>query len=441
VTQRAARVPIPTERAIWIAGALGALFVLAFVAPSLLWVGLALDGTLLALVVGDARSAARRSVVVRRDVPKVVHQGHVLAVRWGIVASHAGVVRLRDPLHPALSAEALGHELRVVPDEHVWVRASLVPRARGSAALAPLSIRVQGPLGLAWAERTLASHDVVNVFPKTQLEPDATVVLRRILSRRVGAHAVRHKGMADELYALRTYLPGDSMRTIHWKASARLNRPVTRESQLDQHQRTVVLVDCGRPMATLSGAMTKLDHALSAVLALLRAVVASEDTATLVLFSKELRVVLTVDRHQKSFRSVFERIYAEAADTDEADYRAVAQWAARQVRERALVVLCTSVIDPIGAERIQDAVAILARRHRPLLVDLQDPSLHELARSMPNDAAGAYAKVAAMGLVQGNRALARSLRAHGVDVLSVPASKLAVSLLQHYLDVKSRRQL
>jgi uncharacterized protein (DUF58 family) len=441
VNLRAVRVPIPTERTLWIVGALGAWFVLAFVAPWLLWVGIALDVTLVALVVVDAQLAARRRVVVRRDVPPVVHQGHVLDVRWGIVASHTGVLRLRDPLHPALSEQAAVHELRVVPDEQAWLRTSLVPRYRGAAALAPLSIRVQGPLGLAWAEQTFALADTVNVFPKTQLEPDATVVLRRILSRRTGSNAIRVKGMADELYALRTYLPGDAMRTIHWKASARLNRPVTRESQLDQHQRTVVLVDCGRPMSTLSGAMTKLDHTLSAVLALLRAVVASEDTATLVLFSKEVRVVLTVDRHQKSFRPVFERIYAEAADADEADYRAVANWAARHVRERALVVLCTSVIDPIGAERVKEAVTILARRHRPLLVDLQDPSLHRIARSVPADAPSAYAKVSAMGLVHANGGLARTLRAHGVDVLSVPASKLAVSLLQHYLDVKARRQV
>ena len=419
MTVRAARLPIPTERTLWIAGAIGASFVLAFLEPWLLWLGIALDVALLALVIVDAQLAARRRVAVVRDVPPVVHQGHVLPVRWGVAASHAGMLRLRDPLHPALSEQAIRHELR----------------------LAPLSVRVQGPFGLAWAERGFALDDKVDVFPKTQLEPDATVVLRRILNRRVGAHAIRVKGMADELYALRTYLPGDAMRTIHWKASARLNRPVTRESQLDQHQRTVVLVDCGRPMSTLSGAMTKLDHTLSAVLALLRAVVASEDTATLVLFSKEVRVVLTVDRHQKSFRPVFERIYAEAADAEEADYPAVAQWAVRRVRERALVVLCTSVIDPIGAERIQEAVTILARRHRPLLVDLQDPSLHEIARSVPADAAEAYAKVSAMGLVHANRGLARTLRAHGVDVLSVPASKLAVSLLQHYLDVKARRQI
>jgi uncharacterized protein (DUF58 family) len=436
-----AALPIPTERALWIAGAVGAAFVLAFVEPWLLWAGIALDVALVVLVVVDAQLAARRKVVVVREVPPVVHQGHVLPVRWGVAASHAGTLRLRDPLHPALSEQAVRHELRVAPDEQVWLRTSLLPRYRGVAPLAPLSVRVQGPLGLAWAERNHALDDEIDVYPKTQLEPDATVVLRRILNRRVGAHAIRVKGMADELYGLRTYLPGDAMRTIHWKASARLNRPVTRESQLDQHQRTVVLVDCGRPMSTLSGSMTKLDHTLSAVLALLRAVVASEDTATLVLFSKEVRTVLTVDRHQKSFRPVFARIYAEAADAEEADYAAVAQWTVRRVRERALVVLCTSVIDPMGAERVQEAVTILARRHRPLLVDLQDPSLHEMARSVPADAAEAYAKVSAMGLVHANRGFARTLRAHGVDVLSVPASKLAVSLLQHYLDVKARRQV
>jgi len=275
------------------------------------------------------------------------------------------------------------------------------------------------------------------VLPKAHLEGPAGIVLRRAIQRRLGTNPLFARGISTELYALREYLPGDDYRRIHWKESARLNRPVTRENIWEQHQHLLILVDCGRPMASLAGRYGKLDHALAAVLALMRVVVSQQDSASLILFSNRLRRVVRVDRRTRSFASVFEQVYQEQADLEESDYAAVAAWCTRRVPRRSLAIVCTSILDLVGAETLGSALQTLARRHRPLLVNLEDPGLVEHAEAIPEDVLGAYAKTSALRLAAENLALGARLEARGIDVLDVPASRLAIGVIQRYIEHKS----
>lgn len=72
-----------------------------------------------------------------------------------------------------------------------------------------------------------------------------------------------------------------------------------------------------------------------------------------------------------------------------------------------------------------------------MLVNLEDPGLVSLARAVPDDVVGAYAKLAAMGVEARNEALAAELRAAGVDVVSTPAEGLLTGVLQAWLDQRT----
>ncbi|UUZ49469.1 DUF58 domain-containing protein [Massilia sp. B-10] len=58
------------------------------------------------------------------------------------------------------------------------------------------------------------------------------------------------------------------MRSIDWKATARMNRPITREYQEERDQQVVFLLDTGRRMQARDELTTHFDHALNAVLTL-----------------------------------------------------------------------------------------------------------------------------------------------------------------------------
>ncbi len=70
-----------------------------------------------------------------------------------------------------------------------------------------------------------------------------------------------------------------------------------------------------------------------------------------------------------------------------------------------------------------------------------DPSLVEVAESIPEEPLGAYAKASAMAILAANRALELRLSAHGIDVLSTSADRLAIGMVQRDLAVEARARL
>ena len=73
-----------------------------------------------------------------------------------------------------------------------------------------------------------------------------------------------------------------------------------------------------------------------------------------------------------------------------------------------------------------------------MLVNLEDPGLIAHARSVPTDLPGAASKISALAMVGRLRALHVRLRAVGVEVVDVPADRLAMGMIESYFRHKAR---
>jgi uncharacterized protein (DUF58 family) len=425
---------VPSRRAIMFVTCLSALLIAGFVWPLLGAVALGLDVVLLGLVLVDGALARGARLTGRREAPRAMWLGAPGSV--GLYLQNDGPsplrVRLRELLAPQLVADPVDDEV-IVPPGRSERRVDVVPRARGDASIDPAAARVLGPLGLAWAGFSLGAQASVRVLPRVHLGDARELSLRRPIDRRAGHARSNRQGPSDELRALRDYVSGDPWRTIDWKASARRDRPVTRETAWAHHQDVVLLLDCGRSMATRDGDVSKQDHGLEACLRLLRLARERGDGVSLVLFSRAVRKVVQLQRGRADLRSVWDAVYAEHADLDEPDYRAAARWVDQHAPRDALVLMITSVLDPVRADAITSAMVMMARRRRAVLVDLEDPALLELARTPPEDATAAFAMTQARTILEGNRQMARALGARGVDTLHVAAPDLTERVVQRYL--------
>ena len=79
----------------------------------------------------------------------------------------------------------------------------------------------------------------------------------------------RRLGTDNEFERLRDYIEGDDPRHIDWRATARRSKLTCRAFQLNQSQRIIFLIDCGRLMAGDTGdGLSPLDHAFNAMLLL-----------------------------------------------------------------------------------------------------------------------------------------------------------------------------
>ncbi|MEO6193115.1 MAG: DUF58 domain-containing protein [Thermoanaerobaculia bacterium] len=428
---------MPAARSFQLLGLATLLLVASFLDERLAWTALALDLGVAVAVLVDYRRAARVPLrASRRWPPLLVQESPAeVEVSVGSGSRHPVLLILREGLHPGLAAGPLRRRIEVSGREEVRWTYSLTPRRRGEHPAAPLTARVLGPWKLAWFQRDLLPAEPVRVYPQVRWDGRVGQLVALAQRRRLGQIPQRMHGVGTEPYALREYLPGDSIAKIHWKATARHGRPVTREDTWERSARLVVLLDCARAMASMDGRRSKLDYAVAATLALTRVAAARGDQVTIVAFSDRVLRTVRVRSGGRGAALAYEALYDLEAQLAEPAYDLAAETTFEVEPRSATAVLFTSVVDLAAAELLRESLLRLGRRHRALLLNLEDPELRALATAAPATPVAAFAQVASLEIQLANRRLARHLRRGGIRVVNTPADRLALEALEGYLAI------
>jgi uncharacterized protein (DUF58 family) len=111
----------------------------------------------------------------------------------------------------------------------------------GGHVLGPLVVRAHDPVGLATWERTLPSAPALRVYPREE-------VLRRVLPPRetqlyAGNEVSHRKGEGIEFADVRPRAPGDPLKRINWRASARRGELWVNESHPERNTDVILFVD------------------------------------------------------------------------------------------------------------------------------------------------------------------------------------------------------
>src|SRR5271169_6794914 len=284
---------MPASRTLLVAGVATFLLAVSVASPSLAWITLGLDLLLVVASFLDHWRAARVGLDARRIWPPLLAQGAQATVEVRIRSSSRAVsVVAREALHPGLAEAPLKKRVEVPPKGEALWRYSLLPRRRGSHIIGPLTVRVLGPWALAWAQRDLLPSETRRVYPRVRWDARVGQLLEMAHRHDLGRAPLRFQGAGTEPYALRAYQAGDPPSRIHWKATARQGRLISREDAWERGGRLVILLDAARAMASLDGGRSKLDHALAAALALTRVALSRGDRVTFVAFSSRVERVV-----------------------------------------------------------------------------------------------------------------------------------------------------
>ena len=108
----------------------------------------------------------------------------------------------------------------------------------------------------------------------------------------------------------------------------------------------------------------------------------------------------------------------------------------RRVRHRALVVILTDLNPSALREGLVPVLARLTARHQVLVAGVSDPRIDDLAAGRA-DTAAVYDAAAAERARNDRRAIAATLRLHGVEVVDADPTALAPALADRYLAMKA----
>lgn len=311
-------------------------------------------------------------------------------------------------------------------------------RRRGHYRFSALHLRVEGPLGLGAVIAVQPAAAETRAYPSPRGPQRYELALRHGALSGIGIRRARRPGGAGELDQLREYVPGDALRDLAWKASAKRLHPITRVHGQEQSQTVMIALDAGRLMAAPLAELCKLDHAIHAALLVTWVALRAGDRVGLVVFERDVLQFVPPARGQAQYRRILESVYAVQASDAYVDFRALASFVRSRVPRRSLLLVFSDLLDESQALPLAAELPKLQPKHLPLCVTLSDPATLQLASTPVRSVDQVYRRAAASDLVAERALIKRQLTRAGVQVLEASARDLSAETVNRYLEIKQR---
>ncbi|MFS0910267.1 DUF58 domain-containing protein [Microbacterium sp. 179-I 3D2 NHS] len=184
--------------------------------------------------------APRRSATVTRRISTdllTVSETSRVSVRFALRSLRVPHGLWHDVLPDAVSGDSSGE----FPPETGEIRYSITGVRRGVWPLGPLLLRTVDPFGLAQREQAFGETRSITVVPEiVSLAPLAV----RLGAAGGTAHTASSRlGQGADNLSPRGYFPGDSMRRIHWRATAHRGELMVRQEEEESSPDAVVVLD------------------------------------------------------------------------------------------------------------------------------------------------------------------------------------------------------
>lgn len=308
------------------------------------------------------------------------------------------------------------------------------PARRGRYFLNRVFLEATSLLGFWGYRKTLETGCEVRVYPNFFDERRNVAAL--FLNRgHLGVHVQRQAGKGRDFEKLREYIPGDSYDEIHWKASAKRGRPVTKIFQVERTQEVYVVLDASRLMAR-DGAL--FERYITAGLLLGIAAEQQGDAFGMIAFSDRVLHFARAKSGKAQFDACRDMLYALEPGSVTPDFDELASFIRTRLRKRALLVFLTALDDPGIAESFLHVANLICRQHL-ILVNMLRP---QPAQPLFSDAAVAstddiYGKLGGHLLWHDLRELGKVLQRRGVRFSMLEKETLSARLVSQYVNVKA----
>ena len=369
---------------------------LAGLAPGSAPVALGVMGVFLAVALLDAALGLNTLDGIKVTFPRVIRLGKDRAglLELQISNEHQKAKQLRLGL--ALPRELKSpqeDQIALLPARQALSRLTwpCTPLRRGLFLLDKCYLEGASPLGF-WAVRgTTPLQGEIRVYPNLLTERKSVAAL--FLNRgNFGARAQRQVGKGRDFEKLRDYVPGDSFDDVHWKATAKRGKPVTKIFQIERTQEVYVIIDASRlsarlvemknapadtanPAATEPDTTSVLERYLTAALVLGLAAAHQGDLFGLLTFSDKVQKFVRAKNGKAHYAACRDALYTLHPQIVTPDFAELFTFIRLRLRRRALLIFLTSLDDPVLAETFTRHLDLVSRQHLVLVNMMQPPGV------------------------------------------------------------------
>ena len=235
------------------------------------------------------------NVKIRRETTSDnIFEDGTMSVKFIIKNTGLGIgfVEIYDSLPPqARIIKGSNYTLLYMkPWQEVSFEYSLKLPLRGHYHLGPVKMRVKDAFDLFYNERFEESIHSFSVFPQVEVLEEQVITSRapKLLS---GAMPLNVIGTGTEFYSLREFVPGDSLRSVNWKALAKKGKMMVNETVREDVMDVILLLDAREVSAVGGGRDTPLEMSCRAAATYAKQLLDERNNVALMVYGESIERV------------------------------------------------------------------------------------------------------------------------------------------------------
>jgi len=221
------------------------------------------------------------------------------------------------------------------------------------------------------------------------ISPDFVKKLRQIELRTkrivnttfAGEYKSTFKGTGMEFVDVREYLPGDDVRSIDWKVTARMDRPFVKKFVEERELTVIICLDASGSNYFGTRARFKLEQAAQVAATLAYSAVRNNDKVGLLCFTDKVEKYVPPRKGRLHVLRIIRDILAFVPQSRGTDPVAALEFLMHLLKHRAIVFLISDFMGRgFETDRLRTALGVAARKHDVVAVAIRDRLEEELPK-------------------------------------------------------------
>lgn len=421
---------------------LAACFMLSFWVPVLYPVAWLLTLVLVGLFLFDVflLYSGKGGLEAKRILPQKLSNSDYNPITISYQSSYPfqSYISLIDELPKQFQKRDFKHRTRISKNEIKEFEYTVRPVERGEYVFGNLNLYASSPLKIVKRRFVFQKDQMVPVYPSIiQMQKYDFLAISNNLSQ-FGLKKIRRIGHTQEFEQIKDYVPGDDIRTLNWKATAKQNHLMVNQYQDEKSQPIYSIIDTGRVMKMPFNDLKLLDYAINSALAFSNVALKRNDKTGLIAFSKNIETFVPAVQKITHLNTILEKLYNITTDFTDSDFGLLYARIKRKINHRSLLLLYTNFEHISALKRQLPYLLAMAKKHVLVVIFFENTELEELIATDAEDLQTIYHKTIAEKFSLEKRLMQKELQQYGIQTILTKPENLTINTINKYLEIKAR---
>lgn len=326
----------------------------------------------------------------------------------------------------------------IKPHEQQIISYRLEPKKRGFYEFTDIYVAYLSRFKLFYKHAVYEMKVNIKVYPNLKdLTRYRLMVYGGYISRG-GKRVFNKRGEGLEFESLREYVDADEYRKINWQATAKMNKPIVNQYEVEKNQDVIALIDSGRAMSYEVRGYKKLDLAINTALILSDIANLTGDKSGLMVFNTEILQYIKPSSGSIHRNKLLEALYTIQYSRDTSNFGAAFTYLRQQQKKRSIIFMFTEFETMDEASEYLHVLPQISRRHLVILFMMTKEKVLQLTESTKTEDEELFLKGAAFEVLDERKKIIKSLRRSGIMCVECLPDTLTTEVINHYIQLKHR---